>query len=216
MVIIGSKGFAKEVLEILYQNNYKEKIYFFDNISKASDKLIFDKFEVIRTLDDLDSYFSTTKRNDFTLGLGSPQYRYDLYKKVERIGGNLTSTISPYARIGHFNNSLGEGINLMTGSIITNDVIIKKGALINLNCTVGHDSYIGEFVELSPGAHISGNCYIGKYSNIGTNATVLPGIKIGENVTVGAGCVVTKDVASNSLVVGIPGKVIRKLEPFKE
>src|SRR5690554_3444313 len=114
MVIIGSKGFAKEVLEILYQNNYKEKIYFFDNISKASDKLIFDKFEVIRTLDNLKSHFRKAKKNNFTLGLGSPQHRYDLYKIVEGIGGNLASTVSPHAQIGHFNNSLGEGINLMT------------------------------------------------------------------------------------------------------
>ena len=46
--------------------------------------------------------------------------------------------------------------------------------------------------------------------SIGSNATILPGIKIGKNSTIGAGAVVTKDVPSNSIVVGNPAKVIKK------
>ncbi|MNG38364.1 Maltose O-acetyltransferase [compost metagenome] len=46
---------------------------------------------------------------------------------------------------------------------------------------------------------------------LGTNATVLPKVTIGKNVIVGAGAVVTKDVPDNSLVVGIPGKIIKEL-----
>ncbi len=47
---------------------------------------------------------------------------------------------------------------------------------------------------------------------IGGNVTILPGVTIGNNVVVAAGAVVTHDVPDNSLVGGVPAKVIRELE----
>jgi acetyltransferase-like isoleucine patch superfamily enzyme len=44
---------------------------------------------------------------------------------------------------------------------------------------------------------------------IGTNAIILPGIKIGDNSVIGAGSVVTKNVLSNTVVAGVPAKIIR-------
>lgn len=52
---------------------------------------------------------------------------------------------------------------------------------------------------------------IGKNCMIGVNAIVLPGVSIGDEVIVGAGSVVTKDIVSNSLAVGNPAKVIKKI-----
>ena len=47
---------------------------------------------------------------------------------------------------------------------------------------------------------------------IGANVTILPGVTIGNNVVIGAGAVVNKDILDNSLVVGVPAKVIKKIE----
>ena len=47
---------------------------------------------------------------------------------------------------------------------------------------------------------------------IGGNVTILPGVNIGNNVVIAAGAVVTKNVPDNTLVGGVPAKVIRKLE----
>lgn len=47
---------------------------------------------------------------------------------------------------------------------------------------------------------------------IGIGATILPGITVGENSIVTAGAVVTKDVAANTIVGGMPAKVIRTIE----
>jgi acetyltransferase-like isoleucine patch superfamily enzyme len=54
------------------------------------------------------------------------------------------------------------------------------------------------------------NTYIGKNCFIGVGAMILPGVKIGDEVIVGASTVVTKDVSSNSIVVGNPGRVLSK------
>jgi sugar O-acyltransferase (sialic acid O-acetyltransferase NeuD family) len=214
MLIVGAKGFAKEVLEVVNQLNDLEHLVFYDDISDDVLEKLYGQFLVLRNIQEASAYFKT-KDNRFTIGIGNPVLRKKLFNTFESIGGVFISTISPLARIGSFGNTIEEGCNIMTGTVITSDVVVRKGVLINLNCTIGHDSVIGNFVELSPGVHISGNCIIGDYSILGTNATVLPKVIIGKNVIIGAGSVVTKNVPDNSMVVGTPGKVIKELIPLE-
>ena len=55
--------------------------------------------------------------------------------------------------------------------------------------------------------------HIGKNVWIGANAVVLPGVSIGDGAVIGAGAVVTKNVEPNTVVGGVPAKVIRRLSP---
>lgn len=205
MVIIGARGFAKEVLEVLIQQDFKGSIFFFDDVTPNLGKDLFG-FPILKSEVEVLDVFKTDSQ--FTLGLGNPKHRRYLAEKFESLGGSLVSVISPFAKIGHFDNTIGYGVSIMTGSVITNSISIGKGSLINLNCTIGHDSVIGDFVEISPGSHISGNCLIGENSQLGTNCTILPNIKIGKNVKVGAGSVITKDVPDGVTIVGVPGRIL--------
>lgn len=214
MLIVGAKGFAKEVLEILHQLNQLGNLVFYDDVNSDVPEKLFGQFPVLRTDQEASTYFKTID-NQFTIGIGNPVLRKKLHDKFKDLGGEFTSTISPLATIGFYGNQIESGCNIMTGTVITSDIIIKKGTLINLNCTIGHDSFLGEFVELSPGVHISGNCTIGDYSVFGTNASVLPKLTIGKNVIIGAGSVVTKDLPDNCVAVGIPAKIIKELTPLE-
>ena len=130
-------------------------------------------------------------------------------------GGELVSTISPNTDIGSFGTSIAAGCNILSGTIITNDVTLKIGCLINPGCTISHDSTLGDFVQVSPGARITGNCLIGNYSQLGTNSVILPRVKVGMNVIIGAGAVVTKDAPDNSMLAGVPAVVKKKLKPLE-
>jgi sugar O-acyltransferase (sialic acid O-acetyltransferase NeuD family) len=215
MVIIGAKGLAKEVLEIFALRNQTNNLFFFDNLSTDVPDTLFGRFHVIRSFEELKNTFERINDFTFTLGLGNPKYRYALQKAVSQLGGVLTSAISPEARIGQFETKVGRGCTILSNAVITNGVTLGEGCLINPNCTISHDATLGDYVEVSPGASITGNCRVGSFSNLGTNSVILPKVSIGENVIVGAGAVVTRDVPSNKLLVGMPAVIKKDLEPIQ-
>jgi acetyltransferase-like isoleucine patch superfamily enzyme len=63
---------------------------------------------------------------------------------------------------------------------------------------------------------VLGSIHIKKNAWIGAGATILPGVTIGENSIVAAGSVVNKDVPDNTIVGGIPAKLIRSVDEHKK
>lgn len=89
------------------------------------------------------------------------------------------------------------------GIIIEDDVLIgPKVSIITENHPVSPDER--KMLDLKL-------VIIKRNSWIGANATILPGVTVGENSVVAAGAVVTKDVPANTVVAGIPAKVIKKI-----
>lgn len=208
MLIIGAKGFAKEVLEIFAQSNQLEGICFYDGLLTEK-TLLYDKFPIL--VNDSQLKEQLLVNPNFVLGIGSPQLRRKLAEKIINLGGILNSIISNKTTIGHFGNKIGQGCNIMSGTVITNDITIGDGVLINLCCTIGHDSFIGDYVELCPGVNVSGNVKIGNNVFVGTNAVIAPGCSIGDNSIIGAGSVILKSIPENSFFAGNPAKLIRML-----
>lgn len=57
---------------------------------------------------------------------------------------------------------------------------------------------------------------VGNNVYIGTGASIMPGVTIGDNVVIGAHAVVTHDIPSNSVAVGVPARVIKTIEQYYE
>ena len=103
---------------------------------------------------------------------------------------------------------LSEGVIVCPGTIITVNVTLLRHVLLNLNCTVGHDTLIGPYSVVSPGANISGHVSIGAGCYIGTGAALREGVTLASDVTVGAGAVVVKDIVEAGTYVGVPARRI--------
>ena len=209
MIIAGAKGFAKELLEVVYRDYKYKDIIFYDDISKSLPDTLFGRFKVIKTKENL--RISIKSSAYFVLGVGIPKVRSQLYKLFIDNGGIIKTIISNMASIGSFETEVSNGCTIMDGVMITNNVKIGECCLINANTIIAHDSIIGKFSDIAPNVTISGSCKIGDFVSIGTGAIILPGVNIGNNVIIGAASVIKNHIPDNSLVIGSPGKVIKEL-----
>jgi len=203
MLVIGAKGFATELLDVIIDNGMQNNLCFYDDMTKNQKTQVFNKYPIINNTAKAVEYFTKTDKR-FCLGIGNSQIRKSLSEKFLKLGGELTSIISLYAKISENYSVIGEGATVLHACTIAANVKIGKAALIYHNVQITHDCSIGDFAELSPGATLLGRVKLGNHVQIGANATVLPNIKIGNNVIVGAGAVVTKNVPDNCVVAGIP------------
>lgn len=90
------------------------------------------------------------------------------------------------------------------------------GVIIGDGCQIGHNVV---FATLNHGlppeerqTTYPAPIVLGRNVWVGSNATILPGMTIGDNAVVGAGAVVTKDVEANTIVGGVPAKLIKRIE----
>jgi sugar O-acyltransferase (sialic acid O-acetyltransferase NeuD family) len=143
---------------------------------------------------------------------GNTRARYETGRAIVDAGGVLTNLIHPSVdlTLTHW----GVGNYIQEAVIIQAEVRVGDNCSIHMGAIVGHESNIGNSVFIAHAVSISGACSIGDGTFIGTNATILPRTKIGKWATIGAGCVVTKDVPDYAVAVGNPAKVIKFNEPI--
>ena len=97
------------------------------------------------------------------------------------------------------------------GVIINSNVKIGFGSIINSGSIIEHDCLIGDYTHVAPGSTLCGNVNIGSSCLIGANTTILPNLIIGNNCIIGAGSTLIDNIPDNSIVVGNPGKIIKKI-----
>lgn len=114
---------------------------------------------------------------------------------------------------------LGANVSIWYGAVVRGDMApIKIGNNSNVqdNCVIhaskGFPVTIKNNVSIGHGAVVHG-CTIEDNVLVGMNATVLNGAKIGKNSIIGAGAVISenKEFPEESLILGVPGKVVKKL-----
>ena len=119
------------------------------------------------------------------------------------------------------NVRLEAGSSVWYGAVLRGDeasITVSKNANIQDGAVVhsdrGEDVLIGEGVTIGHGAIVHG-CTIGKYSMVGMGAIILSKAQVGEHCIIGAGAVVKEGdvIPDGSMVVGVPGKIIKQLTP---
>jgi carbonic anhydrase/acetyltransferase-like protein (isoleucine patch superfamily) len=119
------------------------------------------------------------------------------------------------------NVALSPGVNIWFGSVVRGDLaMIALGPRVNVQdgCIIHTDSDIPQEIEdgvvLGHGAILHGR-RVGRDSLVGIGARLLTGCDIGEECLIAAGALVTENrrIPPRSVVMGVPGKVVREITP---
>lgn len=114
--------------------------------------------------------------------------------------------------------TIGENAVIMMGAVINIGAEIGENTMIDMNAVVGARGTIGKNVHVGAGSVIAGvleppsktPVIIEDNVMIGANAVILEGVRVGNGAVVAAGAVVTEDVLPNTVVAGMPAKVIKQ------
>lgn len=209
VVIIGTGGFGREVLDVLEAVNAVTPTYeivgFVTEPGYQQPGEQINEAPVVGHFDWLADHAGEVKA---ICGVGAPATRQRLVRQAEGIGASFFSVVHPRAILTRW-VTIGTGVVITAGCILTNNIKIGDHVHLNLDSTVGHDAVIEDFVTVSPGVHISGTVTLKTGSFIGTGANLIEGKTVGEWSVVGAGSVVVRDIPPQVTAVGIPAKIIK-------
>lgn len=204
--ILGAGGMGREVFTY-YQdlNRLKDVKGFVEQNSTRSGQTI----RNIPILDEKELVNEEELR--LIAGIGNP-LRKGWIEMLTEQGYRFDVLIHQHAYVGE-NVHIGEGAIICPGSVLTCDITLGKHVIVNINAGISHDCQIGDYVTVAPGANIGGRVEIGAGTWVGIGSTIIQDIKIGNGAFIAAGSVVVEDVPDNTLVMGVPARVSRLLEP---
>lgn len=204
LFIYGAGGYGKEVLDLVkslvqYQNY---SLYFLD----SKNELIGSEVAGVKVKDP--KYFKS-EHGSVVLALGNSKIKRQIVDSLpERT--NFLTIVHPSVIIGR-NVSIGRGCVVSAGSIISCDTVLGEFSHINFNCTIGHDSHVGDYFTAAPNVNVSGNVCIGDEVYVGTQAAIKQGISIANRVNIGMSSSVIRDVLEEGVTIyGNPARVVVK------
>ena len=199
LIMIGSGGHAKVLVEILQRQNIQ-----IEGIITPDKELESKVFANIPVLGD-DSIFDQLNHKNCIIinGIGSVpgnKLRFEKYKQLKELNYKFSTVLSKEAIISDYSN-IEEGVQVMNGSIIQSDVSIGANSIINTGSIIEHDCVIGRHNHIAPGVALSGNVKTGDHVHIGTGASIIQGIDIASGSVIGAGANITRNVKEKEVVL---------------
>ena len=132
---------------------------------------------------------------------------------------NIHARIEPGAIIRD-QVTIGNNAVIMMNATINIGAVIGEGTMIDMNAVVGGRGTIGKNCHIGAGAVIAGvieppsakPVIIEDNVLVGANAVILEGVQVGQGSVVAAGAVVVEDVPANTVVAGVPARVIKRID----
>lgn len=215
-LIFGSSGFAKEIdwmIQDVYKNSgmdYRPDYF----VTKDDDPLVGSLINGVKIAPESEIYatYCKEKVNCF-IAVGEPPVKEKIYNKIKDKIESCDFPVLIHPDVTYDERSgkvvFGEGSIVCSKSVLTTEITLGRFVVVNIGCTIGHESSIGNFATLSPGAHISGNVHISDGVYVGTGAVIIQNISVCNDSFIGAGSVVTKDISISGTYVGMPARKIR-------
>lgn len=209
--IVGAGGFGREIQWLIERMNaiedkWKIKGYIDDNITG-----IINDYPVVDTVDGfMRSFENVRERVAVVCAIGNSKIRRRVVKKMRECASfDFPNLIDPSVLMSE-RVKFGAGNIICAGNILTVNIQCGSFNIINLDCTIGHDVVMEDFVTLYPSVNVSGAITIGECTEIGTGAHMIQGLSIGRESIVGAGSVVIRNIPACVTAVGNPAHIIKE------
>ncbi|MBR1793537.1 MAG: acetyltransferase [Bacteroidales bacterium] len=210
IAIYGVGGFGREVLTLIQDINRQRHewkiIGFFDDGYPEREMI-----NGFPTLGGMSSLNNWDKEISVAIAIGNPATKKKIVNNICNRNVLFPSLIHPSVQIGDDNYvQIGKGCIICAENLITTNIVIGDFVILNLACTTGHDTTLGDYSAFMPSVNISGEVHIGSEVYVGTGAKIINQINIGEQTIVGAGAVVAKDLPARCTAVGVPARPIKQ------
>lgn len=208
IAIFGVGGFGREVLALIKDINKISPTWnivgFFDDGYEKG--VMVNGFPNLGKTEDLNKWETPIS---LAVSIGSPIIKKKILDKITNPLVDYPTLIHPSVWIGDKEFvEIGKGCIICAGNLITTNIKIEDFVILNLGCTVGHDTVIKNYAAFMPSVNISGEVTIGEGVYVGTGAKIINQLEIGEYTIVGAGAVVAKNLPAHCTAVGVPAKPI--------
>ena len=205
LVIIGAGGHGRVCADVALAAEF-DLLGFCDSAMAPGDRV--GNHKVLATsLEGLGAKIIADKPLIFA-AIGDNARRMALLDEARAMGLGCATLVHPSAVLSP-SASIGEGSVVVAGAVVNADSRVGPGCIVNTACSLDHDNDLAAGVQICPGVHAAGNVQFGEQAFVGTGAAIIPGIKIGARAVVAAGAVVTRDVADDQMVAGVPAAPVR-------
>lgn len=212
LIIFGASGFGREVAWAVERINKVSPTWnllgFIDDDESIQGSAI-NGYRVLGKTEDIRNYPDAY----FVCAVGASRVREKIVNNMKSVNPDVKfgTVIDPTVEMSDL-VTIGEGTIICAHTIITVNIEIGSHVIINLDCTVGHDAVLKDFVTLYPSVNVSGITTIGHAAELGTGMQIIQGKAVGDYSIVGAGAVVVKDIPEKCTAVGSPAKPIKFFE----
>lgn len=208
LIIIGAGDFGREVSWVAERMNAVtptwELLGFVDDTPDKQGAVV-DGYPVLGPVSALGAI---TEETWVVCSIGTGRTRRRVMERVlENPALKAATLIDPSAIVGR-NAGVGEGCVVCAGTVLAISSQLADHVIVNLNCTIGHDTVLEPFCTVHPGSNLSGKVHVGACTDIGTGTKVIQGKIICPGCVLGAGAVVVKDITEPGTYVGIPARRI--------
>lgn len=176
--IIGAGGFGREVAWLIERINEVKPVwdiqgFIDDDVTKIGRKE--GRYPVVGNCDLLKQCGEIWA----VCAIGSASVRSRVIEKVAEYDNVKFATLVDPSVLMSYSVNIGEGSIICAGTILTVDISVGRHVIINLDCTVGHDTVIGDFVTIYPSANVSGCVTVEECVELGTGMQIIQGKKLG-------------------------------------
>lgn len=203
--ILGSGDLGKQIAHYALTDGHYDQVVFFDDFATTDENL---PGPLMGPIAEVSKSHAAGKFDEAIIGIGYHHLpiRQRLFEELDVPFGTIIHSscwVDSTAQIA-------DGSVVFPRSVVDVRAQISENTVINIDCTVSHDTVVGCHSFLSPRVAVAGFTEIGSRCILGINSTIIDSIKLTDDVRVGAGTIVIGDLEEPGLYVGNPHRFIQQ------